>query len=1171
MGLKSRSFFKRLLSLWLSFTVFISPFLYLPKTSKAAFPKDCSVTSVGFVPLIDMGAQDYYPSASHPQRLNGGLYGNGQNSLPYDHPHMIQAQKAIEEIVPRDGSGNPSATGKIGFVSIGMSNTSKEFSSFIGIARNSGKMNDSVVLVNGAQSGQTAEYWADTNSQVWTNLANYVANAGLTASQIQVVWMKLTITAPSEESNGPFPGFVNDLRDYQAVIVKEIKNRYPNTKIVYLSSRIYAGYSTGPLSPEPFAYEGGFSNRLLIEDQINQGGVTGVTYSNSPVLLWSSYLWADGVNPNSEGLSWSCDEFTDGVHPTDAGAAKVANKLLDFFTQDYLASQWFSKNSSPSPTPTPSATPTPTQSPSPSPTPPPASGGPNDYAAYWNFDEGEGSVAADLSNNNNSLLLANGSSWSEGYLNTSLSLDGKDDYAYRNDADLSGSFPSESTDPAGAFTLSAWVKIDKGGRYNPVINKEGFRARGFDFSIDPNNKVALEVFSANFVSSVVTSSTAIPTGTWKHIAATYEYTGSTNSKVRIYIDGQLDATFDNVVGPVKTNTLPLDVGRYAWLGRYFDGSIDEVKIYPRVLSAEEINQIFSGIPPAPNTVPVAYDQAPTVNEDTPTPITLTASDAENDPLTYEVVEFPLHGALEGFAPALNYTPEKDFTGYDSFTFRVFDGKDYSNIASVSIYVSPVNDAPYAVLSANPTSGEVPLMVSFDAGGSYDIDGVVFRYLWDFGDGSVSTESQAVHTYNNVGEYVVTLTIEDDEGALGTDSATISVFAANYPPLASDINSTTNEDESVDITLLATDVDNDSLNYHIVAQPQNGSVSLSSNIATYRPFDNYFGPDSFTYVADDGKEQSNIATVFIEVLSVNDAPIVNISASPQSGIAPLNVAFDASGSYDIDGSITDYSWDFGDGTGGTGSLINHEYVQNGSFTAVLTVTDNQAGTAKAQVQILVSSQIEGLVAEWKFDEGGGTTAFDSAGFGNSLSLINSGWSSGFLGYSINLNGSDSYGYIDDSLLSSDFPTKLSGSVEDFTISAYLKRNSSGRRHTIVSKQNQKYNGFSISVGSSNKLEATVANGLQSTGLSSLTSINSGEWYHVAVTYDYIADGNSILRLYVNGILEAETLSAVGPVGKNSGMFLVGKHQNLGAYFPGQIDELKVFSRQLSSDEVALLVN
>ena len=89
------------------------------------------------------------------------------------------------------------------------------------------------------------------------------------------------------------------------------------------------------------------------------------------------------------------------------------------------------------------------------------------------------------------------------------------------------------------------------------------------------------------------------------------------------------------------------------------------------------------------------DLTVSTNEDTPTPITLTGSDAENNALTFTVVTLPAHGTLTGTAPNLTYSPAANYNGPDSLTYKVNDGRVDSATATVSISVTPVNDAPVA--------------------------------------------------------------------------------------------------------------------------------------------------------------------------------------------------------------------------------------------------------------------------------------------------------------------------------------------------------------------------------------------------------------------------------------------------------------------------------------------
>lgn len=269
----------------------------------------------------------------------GGLYGSGANEPPPSHRQM--AEQANAEIYPRDAAGRTSPDGKIGLIAIGMSNARVEFDSFMGESR--GIAAPAVVLVNGAQPGMVASLWAepDPRSDPWEFLARAVERAGLSPAQVQVAWLKEANGSP-RPGRDDFPVYAQELRDDMAVMVIKARELYPNLRLLFLSSRIYGGYSLIPLSPEPFAYEGAFSVRWLIQDQIQGGGETGVTYNNAPVLLWGPYLWADGTTPRSDGLTWSCDDLMgDGVHPARSGRHKVAGMLLDFFTTNPLAKSWF--------------------------------------------------------------------------------------------------------------------------------------------------------------------------------------------------------------------------------------------------------------------------------------------------------------------------------------------------------------------------------------------------------------------------------------------------------------------------------------------------------------------------------------------------------------------------------------------------------------------------------------------------------------------------------------------------------------------------------------------------------------------------------------------------------------------------------------------------------------
>jgi lysophospholipase L1-like esterase len=281
-----------------------------------------------------MTANDHYKGE------DGGLYGKGLNTPPPNHHDA--ALRELAEVEPLDTQGNPTPSGKVVLISIGMSNTTQEFSAFKRLADADPDKSPSLVIIDGAQGGKTARIWA-TQEAPWQVLEQRLDAGGVTAAQVQVVWLKQANSQPTR----PFPTEVNELQAQLATIVQRIKERYPNARLVYLSSRIYGGYATTGLNPEPHAFEGAFAVRWLIQAQIS--GDPGLNFDPnvgpvlSPLLLWGPYLWADGLNPRSDGLTWARSDLSpsDGTHPSETGRQKVAGILLDFFKTNELARSWF--------------------------------------------------------------------------------------------------------------------------------------------------------------------------------------------------------------------------------------------------------------------------------------------------------------------------------------------------------------------------------------------------------------------------------------------------------------------------------------------------------------------------------------------------------------------------------------------------------------------------------------------------------------------------------------------------------------------------------------------------------------------------------------------------------------------------------------------------------------
>ncbi len=291
-------------------------------------------STVGLTPLTELGSQKYHG-------MEGGLYPGGSNERPLEHEAAgIEISQAIRPLAS-DGAVDE-ANGKIGFVAVGMSNTSLEFETFLDQADDIPQLNPAVVLVDGAQHSKATQFVANPNDDYWTVLGERLTDAGLSDNQVQVVWLKNA----RARSNLPFPLDALLLKADLREIVELLYQRFPNLKIVYLSSRTYGGYATIDLNPEPYAYQSAFAVKWLIEDQLD--GDVGLNYSSeegtvyAPWLSWGPYLWADGLAEEGEGFVWEQSDFAfDGTHTSPSGQAKVAGLLYHFLSTDETAVSWF--------------------------------------------------------------------------------------------------------------------------------------------------------------------------------------------------------------------------------------------------------------------------------------------------------------------------------------------------------------------------------------------------------------------------------------------------------------------------------------------------------------------------------------------------------------------------------------------------------------------------------------------------------------------------------------------------------------------------------------------------------------------------------------------------------------------------------------------------------------
>lgn len=288
-----------------------------------------------------------------------------------------------------------------------------------------------------------------------------------------------------------------------------------------------------------------------------------------------------------------------------------------------------------------------------------------------------------------------------------------------------------------------------------------------------------------------------------------------------------------------------------------------------------------------NHPPQADPQSVSTEEDTSLAITLTASDPENDPLNYTITDQPTHGILIGDAPDVTYQPATNYNGMDSFTFITNDGISNSNSATVSIQVIPVNDPPAAhdgmVTTVEDTPEDITLVGD-------DVDGDVLTYtvMTDPLHGTLSGSPPDI-TYSPDQDYSGPDSFDFivNDGLLDSDPGTITIMvsAENDPPVAINQSVSTDEDNSLAVTLTGSDSEHDPLTFRINNAPGHGSLAGTAPFVTYHPDANYYGTDSFTFIASDGSADSPPGTVSITIVAVNDVPSASdISDSTQENTA-----------------------------------------------------------------------------------------------------------------------------------------------------------------------------------------------------------------------------------------------------------------------------------------------
>ena len=272
--------------------------------------------------------------------------------------------------------------------------------------------------------------------------------------------------------------------------------------------------------------------------------------------------------------------------------------------------------------------------------------------------------------------------------------------------------------------------------------------------------------------------------------------------------------------------------------------------------------------PEPPQLPTVQNINLTATEDTPKVFTFVGTDPLNLALSYSVSTQPQNGTVVISGGSGTYTPNANYNGQDIFLYLASSVNGNSNIGTVVIDISPVDDEPNTMDVSVTTDEDNVATMTLEA---EEVDGqtIQFNVTGNPSNGSV-TISGTTATYTPNQDWFGTDTFNFEavdvasKSILNNATGTITVNPINDAPTVDDINNVeVSNGQSVDITLTGSDVENDNLTFEIVDSPNNGTVSISGNIATFDATS--VGSDTFTYKATDGTDESNVATVSINVL------------------------------------------------------------------------------------------------------------------------------------------------------------------------------------------------------------------------------------------------------------------------------------------------------------------
>jgi trimeric autotransporter adhesin len=386
---------------------------------------------------------------------------------------------------------------------------------------------------------------------------------------------------------------------------------------------------------------------------------------------------------------------------------------------------------------------------------------------YWRLSEEGGDVAADSSINGNSGTVLGARD--QGGLGV---IDGNASITLKRGNPGGNVVASRPTTNPVTFSQEFWLRTEAagGGRILGFGNSaNGTLSSNYDrhvYMLD-DGRIRFGVWTGR--AETVDSTSVLNDGQWHHVVSTFGAEG-----MRLFVDGQLEGSNPNTVAQNYTGYWKLG-GDNTWGGNsetYYSGDLDEVAIYGRSMTEQEVQQHFTaGGGQLPNVDPVAdftwqgegrtvtFDSSPSRD-----------SDGSIESWSWDFGDGETSADAK---PTHTYSKSGEF----EVSLTVTDDRAGSDVVKSTVTI--VNEAPVAGFSSAVEARTVTFTST-----ATDPDGSVQTHAWDFGDGATSEEENPVHTYAEAGSYTVTLVVIDDEGLQSEPvTRTVDTAAPNVAPTA----------------------------------------------------------------------------------------------------------------------------------------------------------------------------------------------------------------------------------------------------------------------------------------------------------------------------------------------------------------------------------------------------